>query len=168
MNGTTSLSDVSDFLNQSRVAVVGVSRNPRDFSRVLFREFLRRGYDVVPVHPGVSEMEGRPCFASVRDIAPPVSGALLLTAPPVTESAVHDCAAAGVGRVWMFRAGGAGAVSPEAVSFCRAHQMRVVAGECPFMFFPRAGLIHRLHAWLRRITGRYPSPDLPGGASEAV
>lgn len=156
MKSTASLSDVSDFIGQSRLALVGVSRNPRDFSRVLFRELVQRGYDVVPVHPGVPEIEGRQCFARVRDITPPVSAALLLTAPNVTDDVVHDCAEAGVTRVWMFRATGAGAVSSSAVSFCQANHIRVVAGECPFMFLPDAGLIHRLHGGLRRLTGRYP------------
>lgn len=111
----------------------------------------------MPVHPGVPEIEGRPCFAHVRDIVPPVSAALLLTAPDVTDFAVQDCSRAGVTRVWMFRATAAGAVSPPAVSFCYANHIRVVAGECPFMFLPGAGLIHRLHGWLRRLTGRFPS-----------
>lgn len=124
---------------------------------MLFREFLRRGYDAVPVHPGVLEVEGRPCFARVRDIDPPVSAALLLTAPDVTDSAVRDCAESGVTQVWMYRAAGVGAVSPQAVSFCQEHHIRVVAGECPFMFFSGAGLIHRLHGCVRRLTGRYPS-----------
>ena len=151
------LNEVCDFLGQTRLALVGVSRNPKNFTRALFREFASRGYDVVPVHPGLEEMEGRRCYARVRDITPPVDGAVLLTRPDVTDYAVRDCAEAGVTRVWMYRAGGSGAVSPEAVEFCRAKGIRVVAGECPFMFFPDAGLIHRLHGCIRRLTGRYPA-----------
>lgn len=150
------LSQVSDFMKRKRLAVVGVSRNPNDFTRTLFREYVRRGYDPVPVHPGVAEIEGRPCYARVRDIAPPVEAALLLTSPTVTDDVVRDCAEAGVASVWMYRASGPGAISGQAVSFCESKGMNVVAGECPFMFFPGAGLFHRLHGGLRKITGRYP------------
>ena len=153
----TTRAQVSDFLNQRRLAVVGVSRNAKDFTRLLFREFVNRGYDAVPVHPGVAEIEGRPCFARVGEIMPPVDTVLVLTAPPVTNEVVHDCAAAGVTRVWMYRAAGAGAVSREAVTFCEANGIHVVAGECPFMFFPDSGFVHRLHGFVRRITGRYPN-----------
>jgi len=151
------LSQISDFLSRRRIAVVGVSRNPHDFTRLLFREFVHRGYDVVPVHPGIPEMEGRPCFARVSDVTPPVEAAFLLTSPLVTNQVVHDCVAAGVTRVWMHRAAGAGAVSPEAVAYCETNGIQVVAGECPLMFFPNAGFLHCAHGWLRRITGRYPN-----------
>ena len=150
------LAEIHDFLDRKRLALVGVSRNPKDFSRSLFREFVRRGYDVVPVHPGGGEVEGRPCFAHLSEIAPPVEGAMLMTSPAVTEQVVRDCAEAGVRNVWMYRAAGAGAVSPEAVAYCRLQGMSVIAGECPLMFFPRTGFPHNVHGWIRKLTGRYP------------
>ena len=100
---------VDDFLGQKRLALVGVSRNGKDFTRVLFREFCQRGYDMVPVNPSLSEVEGRACYGRVQDVTPPVDGALLMTSPAVTEQVVRDCAEAGVGRVWMYRAAGQGA-----------------------------------------------------------
>ena len=50
---------IDDFLAQKRIAVVGVSRNPRDFTRTMFNEFIRRGYDAVPVNPNAAEIDGR-------------------------------------------------------------------------------------------------------------
>jgi len=50
--------DIEDFLAQKRLVMVGVSRNPKDFSRGLFRDLRRRGYDMVPVNPRVSVVEG--------------------------------------------------------------------------------------------------------------
>jgi predicted CoA-binding protein len=152
----TSLAVVEDFLAQKRIAVVGVSHDPEDFSVKLFDEFLRRGYDVVPVTPNAAAVCGRPAFSRMQDVQPPVDAALLMTSPPVTETVVHDSHQAGVRRIWMYRAAGQGAVSPQAVAFCRARGMDLVAGECPFMFLSRSGAIHKLHGWVRKITGRYP------------
>ena len=84
-----------DFLAQRRIAFVGVSRNPRDLSRALFRELRGRGYDLVPVHPELPSVDGVPCAKQVQEIKPPVDGALLMTAPAVTDRVVRDCAAAG-------------------------------------------------------------------------
>src|SRR5690349_258401 len=95
---------IQEFLGQKRLAIVGVSKQPKDFSRSLFREFQRRGYDAVPVNPDATEIEGRPCFARVQDIQPPVTAALLMTSPAATDQVVLDCAAAGVRQVWMYRA----------------------------------------------------------------
>ena len=79
-----------------------------------------------------------------------------MTSPEVTDAVVADCAEAGVRRVWMYRATGTGAVNPMAVSFCHEHGIAVVAGECPFMYLPAAGGIHRFHGLIRKITGHYP------------
>jgi uncharacterized protein len=137
------------FLGARRVALVGVSRDPRGFSRAVMRELLRRGYDVVPVNPALAEAEGRRCLARVQDAAPPVEGALLLTPSARTEEAVRDCIAAGVRQVWMHRGVGAGSASPEAVALCRSHGVEPVTDLCPFMALPGAGWFHRAHAFLR-------------------
>jgi uncharacterized protein len=151
-----SLDIIEDFLAQKRIAMVGVSRDPANFSVKLFEELCRRGYDVVPVNPHIAEVQGQRCFAHVQDVQPPVQAALMMTSPEVTETVARDCAEAGIPRVWMYRAGGKGAVSPKAIAFCEERGMRVVPGQCPFMFLPGAAGVHRFHGFIRKITGRYP------------
>ena len=75
---TPSLDVIEDFLAQKRIAMAGVSRNPKDFSASLFQELCRRGYDVVPVNPNASEVLGKACFAHVQDIQPKVDAVLLM------------------------------------------------------------------------------------------
>jgi uncharacterized protein len=142
------------FLGRKRLAIAGVSRNPKDFTRAVFREFVRRGYDAVPVNPNAEEVEGQPCFARVQEITPPVEGVILMTPPALTDQVVRDCADAGIHSVWMHRGGGQGAVSPSAVAFCQAQGMEVIPGECPFMYLPDAGFPHGLHRFLRGLTRR--------------
>ncbi|MCL5995129.1 MAG: CoA-binding protein [Chloroflexi bacterium] len=153
---TTTRESINNFLRQRRLAIVGVSRNPQDFSRSLFKEFRARGYDVVPVNPNVAEIDGQPCYKRVQDIKPAVDGALLLTTPQVTEQVIRDCAEAGIKRVWMQRGEGIGAVSPAAVAFCTQNGIDVVPGQCPFMFLPNTAFFHRAHGFFRKLTGSYP------------
>ena len=150
------LDRIQDFLAQKRFAFVGVARQPRDFSRMLFREFRTRGYDPVPVHPICGDIDGVPCARSLGEIDPPVDSVLLMTKPEVTSALLRECAHAGIKRVWLYRAGGNGSVPPDAVSFCEANGIAVVPGECPFMFFPETGLIHRFHGFVKKIAGAYP------------
>ena len=148
------LDQIRAFLATKRLAIAGVSRKPNDFSRRLFREFLRRGYDAVPVHPGMGEIEGRTCLARLHDLVPPVDAVLLMTSPRATGQVVRDCAEAGVKQVWMYRASGTGAVSEEAVDYCKSRGIDVIAGECPMMFFGDTGWVHRIHGLIRKIGGR--------------
>ena len=159
MSPQTSLQTIHEFLAQKRIAMIGVSREPRSFSVTLFQELLRCGYDLIPVNPHTPNVLGHPCFARVQDVTPPVQAALLITSPEVTDTVVEDCARAGIRLVWMHRGVGAGAVSPKAVSFCREQGMEVIAGECPFMFLSASGGVHRIHGFLRKMTRRYPKAN---------
>jgi predicted CoA-binding protein len=138
-------------LAQRRLALVGVARDQRDFTRMVQRELVRRGYEVVPVNPAAAgvELDGRRAVATLRGLSPPVDGAIFFTAPGRTAAAVEDALAAGVRRLWFHRGGGAGAASPEVVAACRAAGVEPITGLCPFMAWPDAGWFHRLHGYLR-------------------
>lgn len=148
--------DIDCFLGHHRFAMVGVSRDPKHFSRYLLKELRTRGYDVVAVNPSANEIEGRPCFANVKDIEPPVDAALLMTPPPETIRVVDDCAEAGIHEIWMHRGGGQGSVSQVAVALCREKGITVVDGECPLMFLPGTQFPHRVHGFIRKLVGNFP------------
>lgn len=147
--GRITLDRAREFLAQNRIAVVGVSRDEKDFSRRVLRALAEAGYEVVPVNPALDSVEGRTCFPRVNDVRPPVHAALLLTPPVESEEVVRDCARAGVRHVWMHRGAGNGAASAEALRFCDANGISVVTDLCPFMALPDTGFPHNLHARLR-------------------
>jgi len=152
----TTRADIDEFLALRRIAMVGVSRNPKDFSRTLFRDLCDRGYDVVPVNLFADEIDGHESFQCLQVIRPAVEGALLMTTPLSTEHVVRDCADAGIRRVWLYRAGGLGAVSRDAVEYCHGNNIRVVEGYCPYLFLPATAFPHRVHGFLMKMTRQYP------------
>ena len=153
----TTRNQIDQFLALKRIAVVGVSRDPKHFTRALFTEFQKRGYDVVPVNPNLDKVDGVQAYANVRDIQPPVEGVLVMTSPKQTDQVILDSAAIGIKRVWLHRGEGIGAVSPTAVQLCAEHDMDVVAGFCPFMFLPESAFFHRFHGFMKKVTGSYPA-----------
>lgn len=154
---TTDRNTIDEFLSQKRLAMVGVSRNARDFSRSVFREFEKQGYEVVPVNPGATELEGKRCFAHVTEIEPPVDAALLFTSSEQTPAVVNECVSAHLHHVWMHRGGGGpGAVNAGAVEVCRKEGINVVAGECPLMFLGHPAWFHRVHGFIKKMNGTYP------------
>lgn len=153
----TSRAEIDAFLAHHRIAMVGVSRDPKHFSRYLFDELRKRGYDVVPVNPLAVNINGQTCFSKVQAISPAVDAALIMTRSSETEKVVKDCADAGLSEVWMHQGGGQGSVSKAAVQFCRERGMKVIEGHCPFMFLPHTQFVHRAHGLLLKVTGRYPA-----------
>jgi predicted CoA-binding protein len=150
------LADIRSFLSQKRIAIVGVSRDPKSFSRMLFNEFVERGYDVVPVNLNGGEIDGRHCFTHANEIVPAPEAVLLMTPDSVSEELLRECRKAGIANVWIYGYSGRSKVSPPVLAEVRGAGIRVIDGECPLMFFPRNG-IHRVHGFVRKILRSYPS-----------
>jgi hypothetical protein len=148
---------VNDFLAQRRLALVGLSHHEQDFSRTLFQALRDHGYDMVPVNPAMQEVAGVRCYARVQDIMPKVDGALVMTPAAQAEQVVRDCIEAGISRVWLHRGTGPGAVSPQAIELCLQSGIKLVAGQCPFMFLPEPAWFHRAHRYLKKLRGTYPT-----------
>ena len=149
--------DVEQFLALSRIAMVGISRDARDFSRALFREMCKRGYDMVAVNRSAIEIEGDPCVATLGEVQPPVDGVLILTPARETLGVVQECVDLGIKYVWMYRAAGVGAVNPEAVALCKQHKILLVEGYCPYMFWPHTPWLHLAHGVILKLGRRYPT-----------
>jgi predicted CoA-binding protein len=147
---------VDAFMERSRIAFVGVSRDEKSFSRTLYREFAHRGYDLAPVNPAAEEIDGVPAFASLRDVDPPAEAALLMVPKESIKPAIEECADAGVPHVWVYGVGMPDEVSRRAKELAKERNVEIIAGYCPYMFFEDAGVIHRFHAWIMRGIGALP------------
>jgi hypothetical protein len=147
---------IERFLSSKRIAAIGVSRDPKDFTRAVVSEFQTQGYDIVTVNPKAEANGAVTVFRRIQEVSPSVEAALIMTPSSVTESVVRDCKEAGIGFVWMYRAVGKGAVSEAAVEFCHQNGIDVIAGHCPLMFLPGAAAIHRFHGFLLKVIGKYP------------
>jgi len=159
----------SRFLEAKRIAFVGLSHEPRHFSRYVFNELVARGYDVVPVNPTVDEVAGQPAFASVRDVSPPPQAVLVMTPASRALEVAYDCLAAGVRRVWFHRGVGPGAGNAEAVALLRANGVQPVTNLCPFMALPGGSWFHSAHGFFRGAKRMsVQTPRLPSGGSPAL
>ncbi len=144
------LDAAAEFLASGRIALVGVSRSEKDLSRLVLRELLAHGHDVVPVSLHLASAEGRACVRRVQDVRPSVDAALIMVPRDQTEGVVQDCIAAGVKRVWMHRGAGAGSATTGAIEACTRAGVHVVTDLCPLMALPGAAWPHRLHRFFRK------------------
>jgi uncharacterized protein len=150
---------VRDFLAQQRIAVTGVSATRELTGNLIYRKLKAAGYQVFAVHPSTPTFDGDPWYPDLSAIPGGVDGVVIVNRPEVTSAIVRQCAAAGVRRVWMhqslMKAGTS--VSPEAVDFCQAQGISVIAGACPMMYVRGADFGHRCMRWMLRLTGGLPT-----------
>jgi predicted CoA-binding protein len=139
-----SRADIDTFLATRRVAVVGVSRTEARYTRVVYRGFVKNGYDVMPVHPAGGDFDGRQAVKAVADIQPAADAALILTPADQYAALAAECLKAGIKKLWFRRPAPAvdGAL--------------VVSGECPLMWLAEGEWIHGFHKTLRGWVGTLP------------
>lgn len=153
----TTLELIRKFLGEKRIALLGASRHPKDFSRSLMTELRRRGIDVVPVNPHAPEIDGVSCTRTILEVTPKVSSAIILTPKYAVKQSVLECISAGVTTIWLFGLKGPGEFPVDLLELCANRSVNVVAGYCPYMFLDHAGWFHKLHGSINRMVGAYPN-----------
>lgn len=143
---------VDEFLSAKSLAVVGVSRNPKKFGSLAFRELKTRGFQVFAVNRNMDEIDGSPCYPTLQSLPEKVEGVVIVVPPQQTENVVREAEGAGIKRVWMQQ----GAESDSAIQYCHEHNITEVHGECILMFAGAVKSFHRVHRGFKWLFGKLP------------
>jgi len=94
------------------VAIIGASNDPRKFGNKAVRAFLQRGYEVFPVNPNETEVEGLPAFKSVKDLPERPEMVTVYVPPARLLNLLPEIAAKGCDELWL----NPGTESPEVLA----------------------------------------------------
>ncbi len=145
---------ITDFLRGKRIAVAGVSRGADSAANAVFRKLRNAGYEVFPVNPNASEVEGVPCYPNLESIPGDIDGIVVATHPDQSAEIVRQAIARQVPRIWFHRSFGQGSVSEAAVRECEAHGIACIVGGCPLMYCEPVDVGHRCMRWWLDRRGR--------------
>jgi predicted CoA-binding protein len=158
---TTLAQAAAEFLAQPRIAVAGVSRDPRQPANLIYRRLRDAGHETFAVNPNAEIVEGERTYETVAAIPGGVDGVVIVTTPAAAREVAADCVRAGIPRVWFHRGMGPGSVCEDAIEDCRKHGLTVIPGGCPNMFGATSDPGHRCMRVLLALTGKIPNrlPD---------
>src|SRR5262249_11554119 len=153
--------DLTPLLRARSVAVVGASE-PDRFGGKLLRNLLRFGYPggIFPVNPRHERLQGRTCFASLRELPERPDCALLAVPNARLEEALAEAAACGIPAAVIFASAWSDPALPgptlerRLAAIASEHGMAVCGPNC--MGF--ASLRERLP-----VSGYDVNPDTPAG-----
>ncbi len=140
---------IAEFLRGKRIAVAGVSRTGASAANPVFRKLRARGYEVFPVNPSASEVEGVRCYPNLASIPGRLDGVVVAAHPGTSAAVVQQVVELNVRHVWFHRSFGQGSVSEEAVQQCNKSGILCIVGGCPLMYCEPVDIAHRcMKAWL--------------------
>ena len=119
--------EIIDILQKCRkIAIVGISpKKARDSNKVA-RYLMEKGYEIVPINPGQTEILGNPCFKTLKDIPFPIDMADLFINPTRVPDVVEQVIQIGAPTIWMQE----GVVHNDSASKARKAGIQVVMNMC--------------------------------------
>jgi acetyl coenzyme A synthetase (ADP forming)-like protein len=133
-----SAQSISRLLNPRSVAVIGASRDAGKIGGAILANLMSAGFGgaIYPINPHAMEVQGLKSFTSLAAIGERVDLAVLCVPTQAVESAIKECAAAGVHGVVVITAGFSEvsaegrAVQERIVNLVRSSGMRIVGPNC--------------------------------------
>jgi hypothetical protein len=144
------------FLHLKTIAVAGVSSTKKDAANYIYEKLKNSGYEVFPVNPNATEIDGDPCYADLASVPTKPEGVMIVTNPKVTLKIVEDCASLGIRHAWIHKSVDNGSYSQEAELFCKDHGIELIPAGCPMMFCKPVDFGHKCIRWFLHTTGKLP------------
>lgn len=152
----TTLNEIQKFLEPQKIAIAGVSRNPKKFGGAVFKELKEKGYELYPVNPNAVEIQGVKCYDSVESLPADVEHLLIITPKNETETVAKAAASKGMKMVWIQQKSD----TPEAVKVIQEAQIPLIHKKCILMFAEPKGP-HKVHQFFVKLFGGYPKMVTP-------
>ena len=92
---------IERFLAVGAFAVVGASTNRDKYGNKVLRCYAQHGHPVVGVNPHAAEIEGVPCYPSLREVPSPTRAVSVVAPPAFAAGIVEDALATGIRHLWF-------------------------------------------------------------------
>jgi len=144
--------DIEKFLEPKKLAIAGVSRDPKKFGFQVYEELRKRGYEVFPVNPQTSELSGEKCYHSVSELPAGIDRLLIVTPKLETDTVLREAIKRGITRVWVQQM----SETKDTAKIAAEAHVDLIHKKCIFMFAEPVTSIHQFHRTIMKWFGLLP------------
>jgi uncharacterized protein len=143
---------ITTFLEGKRIAMAGVSRDPKKFGNLVFKDLRKNGYTLLPINPAAESIEGVACFKSVSDLPAGTDSLLIMTPKRATDATLREAISKGIKNIWVQQH----SETSETMKIAEEYQREIIFGKCIYMFAEPVPGFHKFHRTLLKIFGGLP------------
>ena len=149
----TTLKSIEEFMSQKNIAIAGVSRKKQKFGNAIYKEMVKKGFNVFPVNPNLDEYEGEKCYKDISSLPDEVTGIVINTKPDITKDLIKEAESKGIKHIWLQQ----GSADKETIEGTRKSTSNIICKECVIMYAKPVKSFHAFHKWLKKSFGKYPN-----------
>ncbi len=146
------ISQINDFLEPKKMAFIGLSRDPKKFSRLVYKDLSEKNFDIYPVNPNTEKIEEINCYKNINDLPQNIDRAYIVTPKNQTKNVVAKLYEKGIKNIWIQQS----AETQKAIDFANKNNMNCIHGKCIFMFVEPVKSVHAFHRFLLKLFNKYP------------
>jgi acetyltransferase len=137
-----SIRNLDHLFSPKSVALVGASNKPGGIGRVIANNLTNGGFNgpIWFANPGHTDIGGKACFASVRDLPDVPDLAVIATPPATIPGLIADLAVKGTRAAVVITAGISGAIRQAMLDAARPSLLRIQGANCLGLMLPTIGL----------------------------
>jgi acetate---CoA ligase (ADP-forming) len=132
------MNDLKFLFNPQQVAIIGASKSPQKIGYAILDNIIKSGYqgEIYPVNPRETEIEGRKCYCSIKDIGAPIEMAVISIPAAKVNQVARECGESGVKGLVVITAGfkevglEGSKLEQELLMICREFGMRMLGPNC--------------------------------------
>ncbi|MCX6250064.1 MAG: CoA-binding protein [Bacteroidetes bacterium] len=148
----TSRKTIESFLEPRKMAIAGVSRDPKKFGNVAFTGLKEKGFDLYPIHPSASGINGTICYKDITSLSPGIKNLLILTSRRNTFGIVKEAVDSGITSIWIQQM----SETKEAIDYANSKGVNLVTGQCILMWTDPVKGFHKFHKNVKKFFGALP------------
>jgi predicted CoA-binding protein len=141
---------INEFLTCKKIAIAGVSGDPKKFGNILFCNLRDKGYDVYPINPNAHSVDGCFCYSSVQDLPAEINDLLIATSVNDTDKVVKEAIEKGIKNIWIQN----GSETESAIKLAKESNVNLVSKACILMYADPKGF-HKFHQVMAKWFGKY-------------
>ena len=113
-------------LKNSKIALVGVSTNPKKYGHKIFKDLLAVNYSVVGINPKSEDVLGQKIIPSLADLDFKPDLVIIVVPSHIALAILQEAAELKIENVWMQP----GSESDEAIKFAKENEINLVTNSC--------------------------------------
>jgi uncharacterized protein len=143
---------IDNFYNEKKIAIAGVSRNPKKFSNQVFAELLKKGYEIIPINPKANSVNNVKCYPDVESLPSDAHSLLIITPKDQTDDILKSALNKGIKNIWVQQM----SETADTIRIAEEYQKEIIHHKCIFMFSEPVAGFHKFHRTLVKLFGSMP------------